>query len=155
MGCNWGDEMAAGAHKRDRSNIHRFTCFFGRPRLRNGAKPKRDSILAVHGSEPKGRLCLRQCRRAASSAGVCGWFTQEIQSCRRGTAQGQDVTYVTERCVMKLTPAGIVVTEIAPGVDLQQHVLGQSEFALQVAPNLKVMDAALFRPEPIGLQLHD
>ncbi len=74
---------------------------------------------------------------------------------RRGTAQGQDVTYVTERCVMKLTPAGIVVTEIAPGVDLQQHVLGQSEFALQVAPNLKVMDAALFRPEPIGLQLHD
>ena len=38
---------------------------------------------------------------------------------RRGVEQGQDVTYVTERCVMKLTPEGIVLTEIAPGVDLQ------------------------------------
>ena len=71
----------------------------------------------------------------------------------RGTAQGQDVTYVTERCVMKLTPGGIVVTEIAPGVDLEAHVLGQSEFPLKLATNLKTMDAALFRPEPIGLKL--
>lgn len=35
---------------------------------------------------------------------------------RRGVPQGQDVTYVTERCVLRLTPEGIVVTEIAPGV---------------------------------------
>ena len=73
----------------------------------------------------------------------------------RGTAQGQDVTYVTERCVMKLTPEGITVTEIAPGVDLQTQILNQSEFALKIAPRLKVMDAALFRPEPMGLKLHD
>jgi hypothetical protein len=26
----------------------------------------------------------------------------------RAIAQGQDITYITERCVMKLTPAGIV-----------------------------------------------
>ncbi len=43
---------------------------------------------------------------------------------RRAVAQGQDVTYVTERCVMKLTPEGIVVTEIAPGVDLQAQYSG-------------------------------
>jgi acyl CoA:acetate/3-ketoacid CoA transferase len=72
---------------------------------------------------------------------------------RRGVAQGQDVTYVTERCVMKLAPEGIVVTEIAPGVDLQQHVLAQSEFPLIVSPNLKTMEAALFKPEPFGLKL--
>ncbi len=72
----------------------------------------------------------------------------------RGAAQGQDVTYITERCVMKLTPAGLVVTEIAPGVDLEQNVLAQSEFALKVAPKVKTMDANLFRPEPIGLTLH-
>lgn len=73
---------------------------------------------------------------------------------RRSVAQGQDVTYITERCVMKLTPAGMVVTEIAPGMDLQQHVLGQSEFSLKVAPDLKVMDTKLFGPDPIGLVLH-
>ena len=72
---------------------------------------------------------------------------------RRGIEQGQDVTYVTERCVMQLTPAGLVVTEIAPGVDLARDILGQSEFELLVSDRLRPMDACLFRPEPIGLTL--
>ncbi|TIU15753.1 MAG: acyl CoA:acetate/3-ketoacid CoA transferase, partial [Mesorhizobium sp.] len=38
---------------------------------------------------------------------------------KRAVAQGQDITYVTERCVMKLTPDGLMVTELAPGIDLQ------------------------------------
>jgi len=71
----------------------------------------------------------------------------------RGVAQGQDITYVTERCVLKLTPEGIALTEIAPGVDLQTHILDQSEFPLIVSPDLKVMDAALFNDAPIGLTL--
>ncbi|WP_455873522.1 acyl CoA:acetate/3-ketoacid CoA transferase [Rhizobium yanglingense] len=71
----------------------------------------------------------------------------------RGVVQGQDVTYVTERCVMKLTPDGIVLTEIAPGADLQAHILDQSEFPLIVSDKLKVMDDALFGEAPIGLKL--
>ena len=71
----------------------------------------------------------------------------------RAVAQGQDITYVTERCVMKLTPQGIMLTEIAPGVDLQAHILEQSEFPLIISPELKLMDAALFREEPLGLTL--
>ncbi|MBB2791171.1 UNVERIFIED_ORG: acyl CoA:acetate/3-ketoacid CoA transferase [Rhizobium pisi] len=72
---------------------------------------------------------------------------------RRAIEQGQDIIYVTERCVMKLTPEGIVLTEIAPGVDLQSHILDQSEFPLIVAPGLKIMDAALFGEANIGLSL--
>lgn len=72
---------------------------------------------------------------------------------KRAVAQGQDITYVTERCVMKLTPDGIMLTEIAPGVDLQAHILDQSEFPLIVSPDLKTMDAALFVEPPIGLTL--
>ncbi len=71
----------------------------------------------------------------------------------RAVAQGQDITYVTERCVMKLTPQGIMLTEIAPGVDLQAHILEQSEFPLIISPALKLMDVALFRDEPLGLTL--
>lgn len=71
----------------------------------------------------------------------------------RAVAQGQDITYVTERCVMKLTPQGIMLTEIAPGVDLQAHILEQSEFPLIISPELKLMDAALFRDEILGLTL--
>lgn len=71
----------------------------------------------------------------------------------RGVEQGQDITYVTERAVLKLTPEGIVLTEIAPGVDLQTHILDQAEFPLIVSDQLKIMDEALFRDEPIGLEL--
>jgi propionate CoA-transferase len=72
---------------------------------------------------------------------------------RRAVAQGQDVTYVTERCVMKLTRDGVVVTEIAPGVDLQRDILAQSEFPLLVPAPPATMDPALFDPAPIGLTL--
>lgn len=72
---------------------------------------------------------------------------------RRAVEQGQDVTYVTERCVMKLTPAGLVVTEIAPGVDIERDILAQSEFPLTIANDLRTMSAGIFSPDPIGLTL--
>jgi len=72
---------------------------------------------------------------------------------RRARAQGQDVTYVTERCVMRLGPEGLVVTEIAPGLDFNRDVLDQAAIPLAVAADLKTMDEALFRPEPMGLTL--
>jgi propionate CoA-transferase len=74
---------------------------------------------------------------------------------KRGVMQEQDVTYVTERCVMKLTPDGVMVTEIAPGVSLQTNILEQSEFPLLVSPQLKTMKLSLFQPQKMGLQLYD
>src|SRR6266850_11019 len=71
----------------------------------------------------------------------------------RAVQQGQEIVYVTERCVMRLEPAGLTVLEIAPGVNLERDVLAQSEFPLLVSPQPKTMDANLFRPEPIRLQL--
>jgi propionate CoA-transferase len=72
---------------------------------------------------------------------------------RRALAQGQSATYVTERCVIKLTKNGLIVTEIAPGIDLQADVLDQSASPLQFADDLREMDAELFRPESFGLSL--
>jgi len=46
-----------------------------------------------------------------------------------------------------------VVTEIAPGVDLQANILDQSEFPLLLSPSLKTMAAKLFTPEKMGLVL--
>lgn len=71
----------------------------------------------------------------------------------RARAQGQDVTWVTERCVIRLDPDGLVVTEIAPGIDLDRDVLARATTPLRVAEDLVEMDAALFRPEPMGLVL--
>jgi acyl CoA:acetate/3-ketoacid CoA transferase len=72
---------------------------------------------------------------------------------RRARVNQQDVTYVTERCVIKLEPTGLTVIEIAPGVDLQRDVLAQAEIELRVSSNLKMMDARLFKPETMGLEL--
>jgi acyl CoA:acetate/3-ketoacid CoA transferase len=72
---------------------------------------------------------------------------------RRALEVGTDITYVTERCVLKLTPAGLTVVEIAPGVDLERDVLARAGIPLAVAADLKLMDERLFHPEPIGLDL--
>jgi acyl CoA:acetate/3-ketoacid CoA transferase len=72
---------------------------------------------------------------------------------RRARAQGQRVTIVTERCVLKLEQQGLVVAEIAPGVDLERDVLSKAGIPLSVAKDLKTMDPGLFRPEPMGLRL--
>ena len=72
---------------------------------------------------------------------------------KRAIVQGQDVTYVTERCVLKLASKGPIVTEIAPGLDLQRDILDQAGTPLLVAEDLCEMDKALFAPEPIGLML--
>ncbi len=71
----------------------------------------------------------------------------------RAVMQGQDITYVTERCVLRLTNKGMMLTEIAPGIDLQSAILDQCEFPLLLADDLKVMDAALFVDALIDLKL--
>jgi len=72
---------------------------------------------------------------------------------RRAQKQGQHITYVTERCVIRLLDEGLTVIEIAPGIDLQRDVLDQAATLLHVADDLKVMDDALFREAPMGLVL--
>ena len=70
---------------------------------------------------------------------------------KRAIAQGQKAVYVTERCVIELREQGLVVTEIAPGIELQRDILNQAATELKVADDLREMDASLFQPEPIGL----
>ncbi|MEM7021042.1 MAG: acyl CoA:acetate/3-ketoacid CoA transferase, partial [Pseudomonadota bacterium] len=72
---------------------------------------------------------------------------------RRAREQGQEVTVVTERCVLRRAGAGLEVIEIAPGIDLERDVLQQADMPLSVSPKLVRMDRRLFQPEPMGLRL--
>jgi propionate CoA-transferase len=63
---------------------------------------------------------------------------------------GHDVYYITERAVFKIEKEGLVLLEIAPGVDLEKDVLRQMGFAPAVSPNLKTMDERIFRPGKMG-----
>lgn len=58
--------------------------------------------------------------------------------------RGQKVLYLTERASFRLTSDGVELFEIAPGVDLQEDVLAQMDFAPRIATDFKVMDAGFF-----------
>lgn len=74
---------------------------------------------------------------------------------RMAQQRGQEVLYVTERCVMRLAKDGLEVIEAAPGIDLARDVLGQADFPLAVSPDLKTTDAVLYRDARFGLQLKE
>ncbi len=66
-------------------------------------------------------------------------------------ATGQQVLYVTERCVFQLTAAGLELIEVAPGIDLARDILAHMEFE-PIVGEPKPMDARIFGDEPMGLR---
>ena len=66
--------------------------------------------------------------------------------------RGQHMWYVTERCVFKLTEHGVMLTEIAKGIDLQRDILDQMEFEPFIAENLKITDPCIYRDGSFGLR---
>ncbi|OSZ75798.1 acyl CoA:acetate/3-ketoacid CoA transferase [Hydrogenophaga sp. IBVHS1] len=58
--------------------------------------------------------------------------------------RGQEVIYLTERASFRLTPQGIELFEIAPGIDLQRDVLDQMAFAPLLAADMGVMSGEHF-----------
>jgi propionate CoA-transferase len=65
--------------------------------------------------------------------------------------RGQTVRFITERCVFRLSDAGLELVEIAPGIDLEKQVLDMMAFRPRIAADLATMDPALFRPGGMGL----
>ena len=89
-----------------------------------------------------------------------GKFTKMVEdvehvtfSGRRAREQGQNVLYVTERCVIRLTDQGLIATEIMPGIDPERHIVAASEGRVEVAENAKVMPKSLLSKQPMGLKL--
>lgn len=65
--------------------------------------------------------------------------------------QGIQVAYVTERGVLRLRGGQLVLTEIAPGVDLVRDILARSDAEIIVDPALVEMDPRLFRAGLMGV----
>ncbi|MEL9990312.1 MAG: CoA-transferase [Thermoproteus sp.] len=65
--------------------------------------------------------------------------------------EGKEVLYVTERAVFRLTPGGLVLVEIAPGVDVERDILARMGFKPAVG-ELEEMDRRIFRPGKMGLR---
>lgn len=65
---------------------------------------------------------------------------------------GQTVLFVTERAVFELKKEGLTLVEIAPGVDVEKHILQQMDFKPHIAKNLKIMDPRIFADKPMGIR---
>ncbi len=63
----------------------------------------------------------------------------------------QQVLYVTERAVFEMTPDGLVLREIAPGIDLQKDILDHMDFVPVIPEEPVLMDNRLFGSELLGL----
>ena len=89
-----------------------------------------------------------------------GRFKKFVKECPQLTfnaeqslAAGNHVIFITERAVIERTKEGMILTEIAPGIDLQTQVLDQMEF-MPIIPEggPKLMDEGLFKEEWGGLK---
>lgn len=69
---------------------------------------------------------------------------------RRAKETGQDVMYVTERCVIRLTHEGLVATEIMPGIVPGTDIVAASQGRVRVAPDARTMPPALFARDRMG-----
>lgn len=57
----------------------------------------------------------------------------------------QKVMFVTERAVFELKNGKLCLIEIAPGIDLQKDILAQMAFTPEIATDLKIMPADIFK----------
>jgi len=87
--------------------------------------------------------------------GAARKFVRDVEqisfSSRRSRELKQEVLYVTERAVFRLSADGVELIELAPGIDLQTQVLDKMEFK-PIIRNVKAMPAHIFmKPEGTNL----
>ncbi len=86
-----------------------------------------------------------------------GKFTKMVErvehvtfSGRRAREQGQEILYVTERCVMRLSESGLVATEIMPGIEPERDIVAASQGRVKVALNASVISKKLLGMNAMG-----
>ncbi|MGJ8629312.1 MAG: acyl CoA:acetate/3-ketoacid CoA transferase [Sulfitobacter sp.] len=86
-----------------------------------------------------------------------GKFTKMVEavehvtfSGRRARELGQDVLYITERCVMRLGDDGLVATEIMPGIDPIRDIVEASGGRVTIARDVISLPLSLLADAPMG-----
>ena len=91
----------------------------------------------------------------------------QVEVCEAGTAaldlasaiEGRERVVVVDAmdagarpgAVFRLTPDGLVLSEVAPEIDVERDIQAKVGFSLRVAPDVRPMDGRLFQAQPMGL----
>jgi len=102
------------------------------------------------------RVAIENEKLVILNEGTARKFVQQVEhvtfSGPYAALREQQVLYVTERCVFALSPDGLELREVAPGIDIERDVLAQMDFKPSVNDTPEMMDARIFRQEPMGLR---
>jgi acyl CoA:acetate/3-ketoacid CoA transferase len=86
-----------------------------------------------------------------------GKFTKMVQAVEhvtfsgaRARQLGQEVLYITERCVMRLEESGLVATEVMPGIDPERDIVAASGGRVSVAQDAITLPLSLLADAPMG-----
>ncbi len=65
---------------------------------------------------------------------------------------GQEIMYITERAVFRLNQRGLILEEIAPGIDLQRDIISKMSFPPILGNSIKEMDRRIFYDGKMGIR---
>ena len=90
-----------------------------------------------------------------------GKYKKFIEKCEKISFVAQEflkthesILYITERCVIRRTKEGMVLEEVAPGIDIRTQILDQCDIDLILPEGgPKEMDPALFTEDGFTLTL--
>jgi propionate CoA-transferase len=63
---------------------------------------------------------------------------------------GHEILYVTERAVFRLAKEGVILEEVAPGIDIEKDITSKMRFMPIRGSSIKQMDESLFSDEKMG-----
>jgi len=65
---------------------------------------------------------------------------------------GQEIMYISERAVFRLTTSGLVLEEIAPGIDLDRDIISKMRFTPIVGHSITEMDQRIFNDGKMSIR---
>ena len=107
------------------------------------------SAVGFDATVDNGQITIRQEGKVAKFVEAVEQITFSGQHARKNK---RDVLFVTERCVFQLVPDGLLLKEIAPGIDLQRDLLDRMRFKPIVPDEVPLMNEAIFRDAPMGIR---
>ncbi len=95
----------------------------------------------------KSQITISHNRIAILHDGIIPKFVESVFkvafSGHQAMKYGQEILYVTERAVFKLTESGIILEEVAPGIDIDKDITSKMGF-MPIVGSIKEMDKRIF-----------